>query len=305
MNWKNISFLSLLVCSANWLTGQTVQYRDTLTPTRAEHVNQMLLKMEIPMGETFVRASGCEGSAMYQLSVPDSLPHHAVEERESGNGTYSCTIKMTPPQNNMGATASANLRMADQLTALNTYADPKAYIAAFCPDPNLNTDLFLDLGVGASRLDLSDLRLNNVTINSAFADVLVHYDKPNRQEMTQMTIHAANANVVLKNLEQARSRHVVVHNDMGNTKMILGKGYVPNSEIRVRSGVGGFTLVLDSKQAVELILNTGFFSEVELPETFKKISDGTYINQAVQDSPDQRIKIHCEVDFGKIVVIER
>ncbi len=290
--------------SASGLIGQSVQYRDTLKPGVGGPINQMLLKLEIPMGETFVRASGCQGSSVYQVSVPDSLPAQAITQREDGNGTYMCTVRLLSPPTK-GSPVGANLRMAEQLTTLNTYADPQAYIAAFCPDPALNTDLFMDLGVGASRLNLSGLTLNNVTINSAFADVLVHYDKPNQVQMTQMAIHAANANVVLKNLEMARSRHVVVHNDMGNTKLILGHGYLPEGEIRIRSGVGGFTLILDHEQAVELVLNTGFFSEVELPDSFKEISPGTYINEAVQQSPDARLRIYCEVDFGKIVVIER
>jgi hypothetical protein len=305
MNWRKISFWSLLTLVLQPLWGQPVQHRGTLTPPANLKVNHMLLKMEIPMGETFVRASDHQGASVYQVSSPGAEMHHQVDSREDGNGTYICSVKLNPPKQEQKGKMGANLRMAEQLTTINTYADPLAYTTAFCPDPSMNTDLFVDLGVGASRLDLSGLKLHNVTINSAFADVLVHYDTPNQDEMTQFSIHAANANVVLKNLEQARSRQVTVHNDMGNTKMIIGKGYLPGGEISIRSGVGGFTLVLDGEQAAELTLNTGFFSEVEIPEDFKEISKGKFINKAVQDSPQDMVKINCEVDFGKIVVIER
>ncbi|MEL6650898.1 MAG: hypothetical protein AAFQ87_08860 [Bacteroidota bacterium] len=306
MHLRLWSLLSLLGLSLYSLQGQSVQLADTLPLNTANQVKHLMLKLEIPTGESFVRSSGCHGSAIYRLAVPDSQDHYRVETQSEGSGIYTCNLTLTPPKPRTDPGLAANLRLSEQLTDLGTYTNSGEYKTSFCPDPTVKTDLYLDLGVGASRLDLSDLQLSNVNINSAFADVIVHYAKPNRLEMDQMSIHAASANVLLKNLAQARARQVTIHNDMGMTKLLVGKNYLPGGEITIRSGVGGLVLVLDPEQAVELRMKAGFFSEVNMPkEGFKEIADGTYINTAVQQSPNERVIINLEVDFGKITIIER
>ncbi len=306
MHLRLIPLLGFLTLNLSNLFAQNVHRADTLVMPGGEVVEHMMLKLEIPTGESFVRTSGCQGSAIYRLAVPDSQEHYKVETRHEASGTYICNLSLTPPKAEGKPGLASNLRLAEPLSELETYTTSGEYKTFFCPDPNVSTDLYLDLGVGASRLDLSGLQLQNVNINTAFADVMVHYNKPNQQEMSQMSIHAASANVVLKNLAHARAKQVTVHNDMGMTKLLIGKGYVPGGEITIRSGVGGLILILDDEQPVELRLKSGFFSEVNMPEEgFKEISEGTYINQAVQESPNERIIIRLEVDFGKINIIEQ
>lgn len=306
MQLRLFPLLGLITLNISNLFAQNVHRADTLILPGGEIVEHVMLKLEIPTGESFVRTSGCQGSAIYRLAVPDSQEHYKIETRQEANGTYICNLSLTPPKPKGDPGLASNLRLAEPLSNLETYTTSGEYKTFFCPDPTVKTDLYLDLGVGASRLDLSGLQLQNVNINTAFADVMVHYTKPNQIEMSQMAIHAASANVVLKNLAHARARQVTVHNDMGMTKLLVGKDYLPGGEITVRSGVGGLILVLDKSQAVEIRMKAGFFSEINMPATgFKEISEGTYINNAVQNAPNDRIIIHLEVDFGKIQIIEQ
>jgi len=229
----------LITLNLSNLFAQNVHRADTLVLPGGDVVEHIMLKLEIPTGESFVRTSGCQGSAIYRLAVPDSQDHYKVETRQASNGTYFCNLSLTPPKPPKDPGLAANLRLAEPLSDLETYTTSGEYKTFFCPDPTVATDLYLDLGVGASRLDLSGLHL-------------------------------------------------------------------AGGEITIRSGVGGLVLILDEEQPVELRLKSGFFSEVNMPETgFKEISEGTYINQAVQESPNERIIIRLEVDFGKINIIEQ
>ena len=302
---RSISIFGIIALWTQALLAQQFQFVDSLHFPEDQDIHHMLVKLEIPMGELYMKASDCDGTSISRLSSPDSLAQHIVETNEGPSGNYICNIKLAPPAApTAGARmAPANMRLSDQLTTIDTYSEAKPYRSSFCPDPSIDTDLFIDLGVGGSRLDLSGLSLNNVSINSAFSDVTVHYRQPNQIEMTQMDIHAASANVVLKNLEMAKARMVTVQNDMGDTKLILGKGYIPGGEITVRAGVGGLILIVDENQPIELRLKTGFFSSVDMPDEFKKIKNGTYINTAMQSNPDARVIITCEVDFGSVSVI--
>ena len=107
-------------------------------------------------------------------------------------------------------------------------------------------------------LDLSNLTLNNLSIESTFSDLVLTYSKPNQTPMQKLHIHAANANIVLKHLEMARAGFIHVQNDMGDTKLMLGPNASPADEkpvIELRNGVGDCLLVVDNNHPVRIVVN--------------------------------------------------
>ncbi|MEO0473510.1 MAG: hypothetical protein AAF206_28110 [Bacteroidota bacterium] len=282
---------------------QTFHRIDTLPqPVGTAHT---FLNIEIPSGETFFKSSGHCGTSLYQLSSLDSMSRYEVFSETDPHGNFLATVRMRQPdkqQSNRSLTAAPNFRITEKLTELDTYSEPDAFVSEFNPDPSTSTDLYVDLGVGATRMDLSGMTLHNVSVNSAFSDVTIAYSSPNQMEMEEMDIHVASADVILKNIEQAKAKLVTVRNDMGETKIILGAGQKPGSTIFVQSGVGNCVLVLDKDHPVELVLKTGFFSKVDLPESYTKASKGIFHNPSKSTT---RTKIICNLDFGNVSVMEQ
>ena len=300
---KKVWLLGLISSLALPCLAQTFHRIDTLPqPVGTAHT---FLNVEIPSGETFFRSSGNCGTSLYQLSSLDSVAHYEVFSETDPHGNFLATIRLRQPdpqEASRSLTAAPNFRMTEKLTNLDTYSEPDAFVSEFNPDPSTSTDLYVDLGVGATRMDLSGMTLHNVSVNSAFSDVMIAYSSPNQMEMEEMDIHVASADVVLKNIEHAKAKLVTVRNDMGETKIILGAGQKPGSTIFLQSGVGNCVLVLDKDHPVELVLKTGFFSKVDLPENFTKTSKGIYQNNI---GAPTRTKIICNLDFGNVSVMEQ
>lgn len=304
MNIRKLISLPTVYFVLSITSAQTIYRADTI-PTD-ESTSHIYLNLEIPVGEMYMQSSGTCGSSYSRLFAPDSFVRHQVITRTNANGNQFRTIRLesTLPAQSVQPSPTARMRFTDQMTNLDVFSDKSAYKSEFLPDPSLSTDLYVDLGVGGSILDLSGLTLNNVSINSAFSNVVVTYSSPNQTAMKKMDIHAASADLTLKNLEMARADLITIQNDMGATKLIVGSGYKSQATVYLQSGVGSCTLVLDPRQPTQLTLQTGFFASVEVSHSLKELKKGVYANKACEQNPEKCMKIICNVDFGSVSVIQ-
>ncbi|RMG67818.1 MAG: hypothetical protein D6722_12600 [Bacteroidetes bacterium] len=287
---------------------QVIRTSDTLWSDGV--TTHMYLNIEVPSGELFLRNSGTCGMSVSHLVSPDSQIRHRVERQHDRYGNEQRVVyfhpqRPTPPDAHRTHRLTTNsLQLADQLSHLDTYVREERCRSEYIADPTISTDLALNLGVGATRLDLSGLTLRNLSINSAFSDVVVMYTEPNQIEMEKMDIHAAKGDIFLKYLELARAKLVTVRNDMGETTLILGGSRPAPSTIYLQSGVGGCTLIVDEDQPVRVVLRTGMFVEVEAAEGFQVTDKHTLVNAAYQRKPEQATSVICTADFGTISLIE-
>lgn len=304
MNINKITSFFLIYPLALNLVAQSNQRVDTLvTHPTSSH---MFLNIEVPAGEVFMKSSGVCGKSVSRFFSPDPSVKSEMDESTDNQGNLVRKVRLkapAPAESAPSPTSAARMAFTEQMTSLDWSGNGTSSQSAFDPDPTLSTDLFVDLGVGSSRLDFSGLSLSNVSINSAFADVYVTYSSPNLVEMKEMDIHAAKANIVVKNLELAKAELITIQNDMGETKIILGKGQFSPTTVYIQSGVGSCTLVIDESQPTKLVLKTGFFSTVDVPESFSKTGKGIYTNAAYKSHPDKATKIICNIDFGNISVM--
>jgi hypothetical protein len=308
MKTKLIIWLSLTI--PVWLLGQNTDLQVQTFPTNAK-VQHMHLNLRIPAGEVFIKASHTCGQSYFKLYSDDSKLSPQVEEGFDANGNWMRTLALdlkseTPPkQVAQGSMRSSSADFSQQML-LNSSGNTESLRSTYSPDPSISTDLYLDLGVGRSRLDLSDLSLNSVKIHSAFADLHITFTQANRVSMEKMDIHAAKAKIVLKNMELARADVISIVNDMGDTKMVLGSNQYAGTTIYVQQGMGDFLLIVHPDHPTKIILKNGLFSSTSLPEGpdgFERQGQNTFVNKAYQKSGDENATtLICTIDFGSISV---
>ena len=291
-----IILLGVLATHLCYAQTQTYFHIDTI-PTQ-ELETHLFLTIESPSGTMFFRSSGECGQSIHKLSTKDSGTTPRILSQSKSNSYLVRTVKLNEAstRDQMGA----RMRIQRGFTPKQV----KKYVAEYRSDPNLVTDLHMNLGYGGSRMDLSGLSLKNVKINSAFSDVLITYTEPNQLPMEVMDIHAATANIILKNIEYARAEMINVRNDVGDIKLLLGENYIPKTNIMIMSGAGECTLIIHKNQPTKIILKSGIFSKVDFTGEFNKHTKGIYTNAAYDKHPEKGSVIICETDLGTIHVIE-
>jgi hypothetical protein len=313
MKSKVLVLLAGLLGCLPLLQGQPVYQIDTLYSAVPQ--THQYLHMRVPLGELYMRSSGECGISLARLRSPDASVQHEINQSvdHSGNHQRSVVLTcpgMTPKGGSLHSDASAD-RMSADFSSFSRFGRQEAFRSEFNLDPNLSTDLHLDLGVGASRLDFSGLTLRNVSIRSAMADVMINYQQPNQIEMQQMDIHVTKGDVVLKQPEMARARLISIQNDMGDTKIVLGDDYLPQSTISVHAGVGGFTLIVDKQHPTKVVIRGGLFSDQEVGGSFQAQDKQTFVNTAYRTHCQNggkgcvhATRVICDLDLGSVSVME-
>jgi hypothetical protein len=312
---KYTSLILSLLGLSSLLMAQPVHRVDTLYSTVPQ--THQYLHLRVPLGELYMRSSGECGLSLIQLMAPDSAAHHQIDERIDADGNARLYLALdfpglTPKGSNLRTDAAQTFRLGSDMTSFDHYGQPGSYRSEFNPDPNLSTDLHLDLGVGASRLDFSGLSLRSVFIRSAFADVMISYHEANQIEMQQMDLHVTKGDIVLKQPELARARLVSIQNDMGDTKIILGDDYLPQSTISVHAGMGNCTLIVDAQHPVKVIVKGGLFSDQQIESGFQTTDNQVYTNQAFATHCQHggkgcphATRVICNLDLGSLTLMEK
>jgi len=268
--------------------------------------DHMFVNLEVPAGGCMLKSSGTCGMSVSKLIAPDSAIIPNVNTVPDGNGNHRRNFQWENTHQTAATPQGATLRTKEQLVNLDSYTSSKELITEYHHDPNLSTDISVQLGMGKAKMDLSGMTLRNFSVRSAFTDVFVTYRVPNQINMKKMDIHAARANVVMENLEKAKSELVYVQNDMGETRLTLGDGPVHKSTIYLQSGVGNCTLVVHENQPVIIVLKRGIFSKLDNQGKFDKLQNqkDVYTNKAYHHHPEKATKIICSLDLGDITLYQ-
>ncbi|MEM6633599.1 MAG: hypothetical protein AAF694_28255 [Bacteroidota bacterium] len=290
---RKIGVLSSICLAVSLCSAQGWEKIDTiLTP---DVYNHLFLRINNPTGALKIASSTVCGKSFNQLKASAKSLKPQIHNREvSGNLQRDISfVLQEPPRNNLTA------RIALPVTpSLPTYS------ATYLGDPNIPTNLLINLGEGSTNLDLSGMSISNLTIHSALSDLNLAYQSPNKSEMAQMQIHVASADVILDHLEFARAKMVNIRNDMGNTTLILGDKRFPKSHVRVMSGAGECQLIVHDRHPVKVILRNGMFSQVEIGGSFEKVASKVYVNKAYQKQEKKACTIICETELGTIKILE-
>ncbi|MEM7372526.1 MAG: hypothetical protein AAF587_28155 [Bacteroidota bacterium] len=272
-------------------------------------LSHMYLNIEIPQGDVVMKSSEICGSSISRLTTPNEQVKHQIKTQTDQHGNHLRTVVLSfpePAKQEMQAKPAPNLRMAEQMTDISLFGELKEITSEYFPDPSMSTDLYLNLGSGESSLDLSGLSLKNVSINSAFSDVLVSYTEANQVRMKEMDIHAAKANIKVDHAELANAELITIQNDMGELELILGDKQTVQSTIYLQLGVGSCSLLLSNSQPVRLVVKSGLISSVNIEEeTFEEKEKGVYTNRAYEALADKKkaTKIICNIDMGSVTVV--
>jgi hypothetical protein len=265
---------------------------------------RMYLTLDVPEGEIFLESSGQCGSSFVQFSSPHGSTMHHVAESWSQSGIMNRRFFL----------GHAQAKGPSPLVAENTMLPPimgagfQSYSIGYRQDPSVQTHLTVRLEKGGLLLEPSLLHLEHLDIHSSFANVNLQYDAPNQSAMEDLTVHVARATLVVKNLEFARARLVQLQNDMGDTRIWLGNGLHPGSQVRLRAGAGNVMLYVDEHHPVEIQVRTSLFSGAEIHDSFQEVAPGIFRNHAYQMGharPNFKpTVITCQLDMGKLFVVE-
>jgi hypothetical protein len=168
--------------------------------------------------------------------------------------------------------------------------------------PKVKIAFDMDIGLVDGELNMTDLRVIEISISGGLSDITLDFDEPNEEEIDDMRIEVGLGEFKGNNLGNANFRNLKMECGLGSAELCLdGDWRVPEAEMDIEVGLGSAKIWVPGDLGIEVTKDDNFLSSVSLDRELDEVRDGLYRNDNWHDA-DHRISIDTEVGLGSIKV---
>lgn len=260
--------------------------------------------LDIPIGQTFINRNNCQSFHKVRFHAPEQTAKTHILHDTAGRVLQTQISMMSSNTSTYMASMTSNSGTQIKMRgSMSVNDDPTKYLAEVRPAINQLLLLDMQLGHGSAWLDLTDLRVRGVNIESSNADIFLSYKKPNPEKMQRLRLASGMSKIVFRNLEYARAEKIFIDNGMGDTKIIIGEKLYNGSTLEVGVGAGQCVIMVHKDVPMKLTLENSLFSSVEIPDNFYHSGDNVYVNLAYKANPSKCVSAVIDLGIGSFSLI--
>jgi hypothetical protein len=163
-------------------------------------------------------------------------------------------------------------------------------------------DLSLDIGMGDSRIDLSGLPLERLTLDVGASKCEVEFSDPNPISLDEIKVDAGAGEVKIFGLGYANFENLTFDGGAGNFVLNFEGLQDGRRSVSVDVGVGAVQIELPHGYPVRVESDDGWFKKIELHDSeLTKVDDGVYESKDF-DRDDRGLVIKLDVGMGKATI---
>ncbi len=260
--------------------------------------------LDIPIGQTFINGNNCQSSHKIRFYTQGPTAKTRILHDTIGRVLQTQISMMGSKTSTYMATINDDLGTQVRMRgSMSINDDPAKYLAELRPAINQLLLLDMQLGHGSAWLDLTDLRVRGVNIESSNADIFLSYKKPNLEKMERLRLASGMSKIVFRNMEYARARKISIDNGMGDTKIIIGEKLYNSTVLEVGVGAGACEIMVHKNVPMKLILRSSLFSSIEIPDNFYHSGNNVYVNLAYKANPSRCVTAMIDLGIGSFSLI--
>ncbi|MCP4460950.1 MAG: hypothetical protein GY816_23460 [Cytophagales bacterium] len=163
--------------------------------------------------------------------------------------------------------------------------------------------LNMKYGVGNTDIDLSDVKLYDLRLNSGSANVKVGYqdDKSNLISMDTFYIKVDFGSIKTRNLGNARAKTVIA--DIGFGTALLDFSKMPTEKFHCDAKVGAGSLdvlIPDKDTPVIIYLKDSPFCGIRMDDDFEEVENNVYVNHSYAAKAKNLMKFNIDLALGNV-----
>lgn len=167
-------------------------------------------------------------------------------------------------------------------------------------------DLTMNYIYGDSRVDLSDLSIERLHLNSGNARVDIGYflGLPNKIQMDTFKVKVDMGTLKIYKPELSCASHIVADVGFGKMHMNFGDQLTQSSHIKASVGAGLLEIFLPKENLpVKIFLKNSLLCKVRLMENFTEIEKNIFVNASYLNHLEHALTFDLDVGLGNIVFI--
>lgn len=258
------------------------------------------LKLKANSGNCFIKPSeGSDILNMFSNQEPESYNHQFTKEIKG----KTCNIVVAVEENN---STGFSQTISSKVFGSEKPVNEKFWKIYLTDDKPYSLEL--NYGIGNATIDLSGMAVKNLRIASASANVNVGYPTglENKVAMDTFFIKVDLGSVNVRDLNLAKTRHVVADVGFGNVLLDLSAKPSSTNSIRGNVAAGNLTILLpDDHTPVLVKIKDSWLCSVHMVRSLKKIGEGTFANDAYNKDAPNALLFDLDVSMGNIIFKEK
>jgi hypothetical protein len=167
----------------------------------------------------------------------------------------------------------------------------------------VDLDLAFELGMAEADLDLTGLRIEQLSVESGMAKTMLVFDEPNPVTMESFEIDAGMSKLAGLKLGNARFEQFTFDGGAGAFELdFTGGPLPPGAEANIDVGVSSLQVILPQEAPVILYAPDSWLAQVEVPNGYTKRGKGVWHSAHVEREEDA-FSVRIEAGLGKVAVI--
>ncbi|WP_109832570.1 DUF4097 family beta strand repeat-containing protein [Reichenbachiella versicolor] len=167
-------------------------------------------------------------------------------------------------------------------------------------------DLNLQYGVGDANVNLSNVAVSRLKLETGSADVKLTYDtdRKNRCEMDTLQVSVDMGTVVIDQMHAARAKYVTTDVGFGTVVLDLRQAPVSNCTIKAMIGAGKLKVLMPDKGVpAKVNFKTSPLCKISFEQDFKESEKGVFVNSAYTSGADNLVTFDLDVALGNIIFL--
>ena len=291
--YRHIVLVTLsLMCLTFASAYSTLQYEYSLDKKRCSE-KELSIKIE-SVKESIIISQG-EPHAIYSIKYNNRMqdvPKSKISYQIIDDVGY-LTIKLNEKNSNHSNDNEWEMQYSEE----SSYSPSVYYVFL-----NNSLPIKLDVGVGAgySKIDLSGLRLKDISLMTGVSETIVMCNERNPIELKTFRINAGLSKFYAYNIGNTNFKNLYFEGSLGMYYLDLNGILRHESSMNVDIGLGSISLVVPQETGTTVFFKKGFLNSFNYND-FYEVSDGMYINNNFEETK-KRFTIKIESGLGKIKV---
>jgi hypothetical protein len=159
----------------------------------------------------------------------------------------------------------------------------------------------IELGLGKGDFDFTGIDVKDLSISTGASSVRMHFDKPNKHVIENLTIEAGLSKFESKGLGNARFKRLKFEGGVGSYLLDFSGKFDQEADVDIEVGLGSLTVIIPKNTGVKLTAEKNFITHFDIDDDLSDQGNDSYLSSNY-DSAVGKLNLHIDAGVGSVKI---
>lgn len=171
-------------------------------------------------------------------------------------------------------------------------------------NPDVPLTLTVEIGAGDSKIDLTDLRLQNFQVSSGAGEVEISARKANESTVSKMEINSGVGSITFRGIGHLNFEEFLFNNGVGSYTLDLSGDMRGVGNVLIQTGMGSGIVIIPRNAQAHITTEGSFLSNFEVDRSIPRVAKNEYKTDEY-DGAERGFRVKVKAGVGSVDIRRR